>query len=340
MLRKTVLVLLSAALMAAPSAVLAQEAASHGPKMDVPTKVKDFGVVPQGQQIHATFQIVNDGDQPLEIRAVRPTCGCTVAKFDRKIAPGRAGLIKATVDTTEFAGPITKSLLVLTNDPQVPTTTLVIKAIVQPYLQVLPRPLIQFNVLQGEQATHEVTVVSDRDEDFKVTKVESSVPFITASVRKLGPNELIAGKYKTQYRVTLKVGKDAPIGPVNANVVIHTTHPHAKTVRVKVYGVVRSLLYVTPAQIQFGTVSAKVKPGRNVIVVSNRSKPVKVTKVSVGDAGFVASVTPIEEGRRYEVSVTITPKAALGLHATTLVIRTTDPAHPELKVPVRANIKK
>ena len=340
MLRKTALVLFSAALLAAPSAVPAQETAAHGPKMDVPVKVKDFGVVPQGEKLHATFQIVNDGDQPLVIQAVRPTCGCTVAKFDRKVAPGRAGLVKATVDTTEFAGPITKSLLVLTNDPQTPTTTLVIKAIVQPYLQVLPRPLVRFNVLQGETSTQEVTIVSDRNEDFKVTKVQPSVPFITASVRKLGPNELIAGKYKTQYRVTLKVAKDAPIGPVNASIVIHTTHPHAKTVRVKVYGVVRSLLYVTPSQIQFGTVSAKVKPGRNVIIVSNRSKPVKVTKATIGDAAFTTSIMPIEEGRRYEVSVIVSPKAAPGLHATTLVIHTTDPAHPELKVPVRANIKK
>ncbi len=340
MVRKTVLLLLSAALIAAPSAVRAQTASTHGPKMDIPVKVKDVGVVPQGQKIHVDFQIVNDGDQPLEIRAVRPTCGCTVAKFDRKVAPGRAGLIKATVDTTDYAGPITKSLLVLTNDPQTPTATLVVKAIVQPYLEVLPRPLVRFNVLQGESSTQEVTIVSDRNEDFKVTKVQASVPFITASVHKLEPNELIAGKYKTQYRVTFKVAKNAPIGPVNAVVAIHTTHPHAKIVRVRVYGVVRSLLYVTPSQLQFGTVSAKVQPGLNVIVVSNRSTPVKVTKATVGDRAFTTDIMPIEEGRRYQVSITITPKATPGLHATTLVIHTTDPAHPELKVPVRANITK
>ena len=37
-------------------------------------------------------------------------------------------------------------------------------------------------------------------------------------------------------------------------------------VEVKVYGVVRALLNVTPGQVQFGAVEAKARPGRNVIV--------------------------------------------------------------------------
>ncbi len=339
MLKRIGLALTITAVALAPSVVLAQAAAGHGPKIDVPTKVKDFGIVPQGKTIDATFQIVNDGDQTLEIRAVRPTCGCTVASYDKKIAPGRAGLVKAKVDTTDFRGPITKSLLVLTNDAQTPTTTLVVKAVVQPYLEVLPRPLVRFNVIQGETASQDLTVVTDQKRDFKITKVEASVPFIKASVRPLGPNELVAGKYKKQYRVTLTVGKDAPVGPVNATVLIHTTHPKAKQLKVRVYGVVRSLLYVTPSQIQFGTVEAKVKPGRNVILVNNRSTAVKVTAAAIGDPAFATQVIPIEEGRRYQIAVTVKADAKPGLHSTTLTIRTTDPKFPELKVPVRANLK-
>lgn len=339
MFRKSSLLPILAALLLAPAAVLAQASAEHGPKMDVPTKVKDFGIVAQGHVIEANFQIVNDGNQPLEIKAVRPTCGCTVASFDRQVAPGKAGLIKAKVDTTNFTGPITKSILVLTNDPQVPTTTLVVKAVVQPYLEVLPRPLVRFNVVQGEEATQEVTVVSDRNEDYKITKVEADKPFITASVRKLGKNELIPGKFKTQYRVTLKVNKDATVGPVDANVLIHTTHPKAKTVRVKVFGVVRALLYVTPAQIQFGSVAAKVKPGRNVIVINNRGSAVKVTGAEIADAAFTTQVFPIEEGKRYQVTVAVKADAKPGPRSTVLTIHTTDPKFKELKVPVRANLQ-
>ena len=38
-------------------------------------------------------------------KPVRPTCGCTVADFDREIAPGKTGYIKAKLDTRDFSGP-------------------------------------------------------------------------------------------------------------------------------------------------------------------------------------------------------------------------------------------
>ena len=53
--------------------------AADGPKLVLPEKIKDMGTVAQGEILEIQFELVNEGDQPLEIRAVRPTCGCTVA---------------------------------------------------------------------------------------------------------------------------------------------------------------------------------------------------------------------------------------------------------------------
>ena len=324
------------ALLLAPVQLPAQ---TKAPKLDVPEKVKDFGTVPQGTMIHATFKLVNEGTAKLTVKAVRPTCGCTVAEFDKEVAPGRAGLVKATVDTTAFTGPITKSILVLTDDPETPTISLVVKAIVKPYLEVLPRPIVRFNTVRGEAVEHEVKVVTDDAVNFKVTRAESSVPYITATIHPLTGDEMVAGKYKRQYGIKLRLGEDAPIGAINATVTLHTTHPHAKTLKIKVFGVVRSLLHVTPGNLQFGTVEPKFKPGRNVIIVNNREEPVKVTSVEVDDPSFTAEVHPIEEGKRYQVTVTVKPDAKPGMHNTTLHIFTTDPQHKELKVPIRANFK-
>jgi hypothetical protein len=333
--RIAILMTLGALLMAP----LQAPAQTKAPKLDVPEKVKDFGTVPQGTMIHATFKLVNEGNATLTVKAVRPTCGCTVAEFDKEVAPGRAGLVKATVDTTAFTGPITKSILVLTNDPETPTVTLVVKAIVKPYLEVLPRPIVRFNTVQGEALEREVKVVTDDAVNFKITKAVSSVPFITASIHPLTGDQVVPGKYKVQYGVRLRLGENAPIGAINATVTLYTTHPHAKTVKIKAFGVVRSLLHVTPGNLQFGTVEPKFKPGRNVIVVNNRDEPVKVTKATVDDPAFETEVHPIEEGKRYQVTVTVKPDAEAGLHNTTLHIFTTDPEHTELKVPIHANFK-
>ena len=118
----------------------------------------------------------------------------------------------------------------------------------------------------------------------------SSVPFLKASSRQLSGSELVPGKPGTQYEVRLSLADDAPVGPVSANLTVKTDHPKAKEVTVKVYGVVRSLIHVTPSQVQFGTVDAQAKPGRNLIVVNNRTgdAAMEVTGASVDDGAFDA----------------------------------------------------
>ena len=337
---KVVRYLALAGLLMVPSlTAVAQVGRASGAKLDVPQKVKDFGTVPQGKVIEANFELANEGTDVLEIKAVRPTCGCTVVDFTPKVEPGKKGVIKAKVDTSEFTGPITKSMLVMTNDPNDPTTTLVVKATVRPYLEVLPRPLVHVYAVQGEAVNNDVTLVADQDRDFKVTKVEASVPFIAASVKKLEKNELVPDKGETQYDINIKLNPDAPVGPVNGMVTVHTDYPQAPEVKVRVFGVVRSLVHVTPGNIQFGTVESKVKPGRNVIVVNNQAKPVHVTSAKIDDDAFAVEVLPIEAGKRYQVTITVKPEAPAGLHKTTLHIHTDDAQFKDMQVPVAANLK-
>jgi hypothetical protein len=315
--------------------------AADGPKLVVPEKTMDMGRVAQGEVLDVDFAVVNEGDETLEIKAVRPTCGCTVADFDREVAPGKTGYIKAKLDTRDFSGPISKSILIMTNDPQDPTRTLIIKTEVHPYVEVLPRALVRFNAVQHEAMEQRITVVADEEEkDFKVIAVKSQVPFLLASVRPVPSDQLQAGKSPQQYEITLTMKENPPVGPVNTVLEIETNHPKAKKVPVKVFGVVRALLHVTPSQIQFGAIEAKKQPGRNVIVVNNRSGGVaiKVTGAAVNDPAFNAEVVPIEKGRRYQITVTVNPDASAGPRDAVLTLKTDDPEFPTVEVPVRANI--
>ncbi len=334
--------IVAAAVVAAVLATVAPSAsAADGPKLVVPATIKDMGKVAQGEVLNVDFALVNEGDEVLEIKAVRPTCGCTVADFDRAIAPGKTGYIKAKLETREFNGPIQKSILVMTNDPREPTVTLVIKTTVHPYVEVLPRALVRFNAVQHEPMEQKITVVADEeDTNFQVAGVKSSEPFLITTVRPLSKDELLAGKSSKQYEITISMKENPPVGPVNAELEIQTNHPKAKEVPVKVFGVVRALLHVTPSQIQFGSVDAKKEPGRNLIVVNNRTGGVAVnlTGASVNDAAFVADVVTIETGRRYQVTVTVKSNASPGPRDAVLTLKTTDPEFPTVEVPVRANI--
>src|SRR5215510_5288171 len=87
------------------------------PKAVAVEAIKDVGSLPKGEKISVDFVIRNDGDAPLEITNVQPACGCTVADFDKVIPPQGTGKVHATVDTTNFAGPISKGVTVFTNSP-------------------------------------------------------------------------------------------------------------------------------------------------------------------------------------------------------------------------------
>ena len=50
-----------------------------GPKIEFAEPKFDFGKVPAGEIIKHAFAFTNTGDQTLEIKDVRPSCGCTTA---------------------------------------------------------------------------------------------------------------------------------------------------------------------------------------------------------------------------------------------------------------------
>jgi hypothetical protein len=333
--------ILITALVAVATVAVAQQMPDAGAKMVVPEKIKDFGEVAQGETLEATFVILNEGTETLEIRAVRPTCGCTVADYDREVPAGGQGAIKAELDTTDFKGPISKLINVVTSDPVEPSVRLVIKADVKPYVEVLPRPMVRFNAIQKESLRETLTVVGDQAaSNFKVTGVESELGYLTAKVRPLEGGERVANAAGRQYELTVELGPDAPVGPVSTEVVVKTNHPKAERVPVKVYGVVRSLIHVTPAQLQFGAVEAATRPGRNLIVINNRdSGSVKVTGATVNDSAFETSVSTIEDGKRYQVTVAVKPDAAPGARDAVLTLTTSDADFPRVDVPVRASIR-
>ena len=79
--------------------------------------VYDAGKVQFGEEIVATFKVENTGEYPLVISEVKGSCSCTVAeKPEEPIAPGKTGIIKATVKTDNAAtGKMAKEVRIVAN---------------------------------------------------------------------------------------------------------------------------------------------------------------------------------------------------------------------------------
>ncbi|MEM7049485.1 MAG: DUF1573 domain-containing protein [Acidobacteriota bacterium] len=313
--------------------------ATGGPKIVLPEPIHDAGVTPKGEKIAHEFVLRNEGAQELEIVDVRPACGCTVAEFDKSVAPGGEGKIHAVLDTTTFAGPISKGITVLTNDPVSPRLQLAIKADVQPYLFVQPG-FARFIAPQHSDAGSVEQILFTRTfENLEVVKVETPYDFMTVDYRQAteqdDPRENAVGN---QYVFNFNMDYDkAPIGTIADYVTIHTNHPDQPIIKVPVSGFVRPMIAVSPQEADFGEITAGEERQASMVIRSFAIEEIELTGAESTVPGVELDITPIEEGRRFNLSITLKPELPKGEFDGKIKITTNSNRKPMIEVPLRGS---
>jgi hypothetical protein len=334
----------------APFAV-AQDAkatdAAKAPRLTLTEPIKDFGTVPKGEKLDWSFEVKNTGTADLEILAAKPTCGCTVADFTKLIKPGQTGKVNAHVDTTNFAGPISKSVQLDTNDPAAATAQVTITAIVKPFVEAHPAGFVRFNMLQGDAEKQSVLLYSEETEPFEILKVESPQPWIKVETMKAEGEDArpkMGREGQNQYRVDITVGGDeARIGPLAEKVHIVTNSKHQPDYYISVGGVLRPPYRVEPTGINFGEVApSDTAATRTVTLRSNNLKTPEafvVTKAESGIAGVTAEVKPTANKGEYEVTLQVAKNAKPGVIDGNVLIHTSDHVNPLVTIPVKGTVK-
>jgi hypothetical protein len=306
------------------------------PKIEIAQETKDMGTVAKGQVIEADFVIRNTGGSDLVITDARPSCGCTVSSFDKLIKPGAEGKVHTSVDTKSFAGPISKSVLVVSNDPDRPQMNLFVKALVKPFVDVAPQAYVRFSVVKGDPASQEVILISE-EKGFKPTVAETAQPYVKAEISPAGDKDKIAGRSGDQYKLAISVLPDAPEGLLNAPVRVTTGVTQQPTLEVPVSGIVRPRVSVSPITVNFGNFTAGKDPiTRNIVVTNNKAgTPVKVTKAEVSVPGFMTDIVPTQEGVSYTVVVKASDKVKKGPVDGKVTLHTTDKDKGVIEIPLK-----
>ena len=309
------------------------------PKIQVSPETKDAGTVAKGQVIEAVFVVRNAGGSDLVISDARPSCGCTVASFDRIIKPGAEGKLVSSVDTKSFSGPISKSVLLVSNDPERPQMNLFVKAMVKPYVDVLPQAFVRFSVVKGDPAGQDVILVSE-EKGFRPTIAETSQPYVKAEILPAGDKDKVQGRPGEQYKVRVNVTPDAPEGLLNAPIRIATGVAQQPTLEIPVSGIIRPRVSVTPVTVNFGNFTAGKDPiTRNIIITNNKpAQPMRVTRAEVSVPGFVTDVVPTQEGISYTVVVKASDKVKKGALEGTVKLFTSDKERSVIEIPLRGEV--
>lgn len=222
----------------------AAEETGPPPKMEVPEVEFNAGDVIKGDLVDHEFVVNNKGEGVLKIIRVQPTCGCTVTKYDHEIAPGQSGKITASVKTENFNGDIAKTINVQTNDKDLSVLTLTVKAHVKTLLSVKPSEKMSLGLIYlGTPVDKEFDIVSEDGQPFDVTSIKPGDDKIAYN--------LIPAPDKKSAKFKVTVPGDYPVGQINANFTLTTTHPKVQTLNINVGGTMREPLSVFPLTVGF-----------------------------------------------------------------------------------------
>jgi hypothetical protein len=331
---KTAILALSAVLLVAATLFAAGK-----PKAVAVEPIKDAGNVAKGEKIAHDFILRNDGDAPLEITQVHPACGCTVVEFDKTIAPGKTGKVHAVLDTSTFSGAIAKGVTVFTNDTDNPQIELTVRAKVEPFIAVKPG-YARYLTVQGEPLEGNIaqTLWATDGAPFEVVKVDSPYPFLKTSFREAKPEERLPEVEGKQWKIEMLLANDAQVGPLAEYVTVHTNHPKQKIVQIPVSGFVRPVVAVTPPVADFGRIEVK-EPLKRLLNVRNfASEKITITGIEGAPKGIEAKVEPLEDGREYQVRLTLSPELAKGPLNSKISLRTDSPKIPVIEVELKGTV--
>jgi hypothetical protein len=305
--------------------------------------VKEFDVVAKGEVVKHAFEIRNEGDAPLEVTDVRPSCGCTVARFDRTIAPGEVGKVNVTLKTDTFSGPISKSIAVFTNDFDNPKLQLVVKAHVKPYIQVMPG-YARYNYVRGEKIVPIPQLLWAEDgSDIKVVGAKGPADHVKVSFREAKEEERDSRAKGRQWLLEVELAADSPVGPLRDQVVVTLDHAKQKTVKIPVSGFVRPRQHITPEEVNFGQLQGSALPFQRTFDFTNFiTKPIQLTQIETGNEAIKVEVKPsaneTEKGYRFRVVLTIGSDMPKGSFDSTVKIHTTDSQNPVVELPIKGTV--
>ncbi len=311
-----------------------------GPKAELVQPVIDFEIVPKGKVLDHTFEIRNAGTGDLKIVNVTPACGCTVVDYDRVISPGSVGKVAAKVDTSDFTGPISKTIAVKTNDPATPQIQLVVKAKVQPYVGIEPG-FARYIYVQGEVMRPIAQTIWAQDgKPMTITGVKSPYDYLKVSYRKASEQERKkeVEHEGQQWVVDIELDQYAPVGPLRQYVEVTFDHPEQKSARIPISGFVRPRQFVTPDKVDFGQLQGL--PLKRTLTFTNFiTAGIELTKIETGIPGITGVAKAKEDtGHRFEVQLTLEEDLPKGDFSGVIRIHTTDELNPVVEVPMKGTI--
>lgn len=305
----------------------------------------DFGIVHRGEKLKYGFKFTNTGKGPLSIQGVHATCGCTAVEVDRSkdYAPGAAGTVEVSLDTTDFLGYISKTVTVMSNERHLPDRTLTIRATIVGEFEVSP-PLVDFGDVNSRQGAEQIIRIKPNNGyNLAIERVRFNQDTLDVGYAKEPATK--DAKNTGTWIITVKLKSSAPTGFFKDTLYVVNNSKSLPDLPIPIRANIKGSIDFTPKYLEFGAITSSDKASRSVTlqgsdefqIVSTRTE-LNVNGVKIEGASDLVKISSLshEKGKRL-VTVDLTNKAgrAGSVHGK-IYIETTDPQQKIVAVDVYA----
>src|SRR6266540_4757584 len=249
----------------------------------------DFGRIGMGAVVGHEFIFTNTGTATLEIKDVRPGCGCTTAgEWNRKVEPGRTGVIPLQVNTAGFLNEISKKTVISCNDPDQPDILLEIKGTVWRAFEVKPS-LVMFAVSSEAQTkqTKVVRIVSQLEEPVTMSQQESTNAAFRTELKTVKPGK------EFELHVTMVTPLEAS---ARTTLKLKTSSAQAPLISLSAQATVLKPVALSPEEIT-------LPPGPLPVARNNGTNNLALSDAGVDLPGATVRFEEIQPGRLFRVGV-------------------------------------
>jgi hypothetical protein len=302
---------------------------TSGPRIEFATNVFNFGKVSSGEVVRHEFVFTNVGDATLEIKDVRPACGCTIAgTWDKQVEPGKTGTIPLQFNSANFGGAVTKSVTVTCNDPGKSTVLLKITGTVWKPIEVTPTMTV-FNVSDESETnvTKVVRIVNNLDEPLKLSDLKCTNQVFRLELKTVRPDK--------EFELHITAVPPFTGTSISAPVTLKTSSEKMPTIRVTAYVAVQQAVVVIPNTILLpaGPLAKAMSPavkirgnGTNSLVLSEASANIPEAEVRLEET---------QPGRLFNLAVSFPAGFQIQPdQKVEVTLKSNHPKFPLIKVPV------
>ena len=302
---------------------------TSGPRIEFATDVFNFGKVSSGEVVRHDFVFTNVGDATLEIKEVRPGCGCTTAgTWDKQVEPGKTGTIPLQLNSANMGGAVTKSATVTCNDPGKPKVVLQITGTVWKPIEVTPTMAV-FNVSDESETnvTKVVRIVNNLEEPLKLSDLKCTNQVFRAELKTVRPDK--------EFELHITAVPPFPGTSMRAPVTLKTSSEKMPTINVTAYLAVQPAVAVMPNQISLpaGPLAKAMSPA--VKIRSNGTNSLVLSEASANIPEAEVRLEETQPGRLFNLAVSFPEGFQIQPdQKVEVTLKSNHPKFPLIKVPV------